>query len=418
MKRRSLLAAALAAGALAGAAGAAVHAQDTPAPAPAPAIPVDLSDPARLPDGRYSPERTQYRVHDARIVARVADPAGGPAWALRTFNAERLALQRPARTLDGARVVGRDRCVQLGRVQGDTFGWIYGDGRFHELGIEDQLLQCTAAKRPQVQARMAFPLTIADPAAPHITGSVVWGLLPGTHEATVSGSGAADGAAAVEDGAFLRVAGPDAHPDGATVTGNGHTVKLGPAPLPSSITSHFRFPALVPGTATVEAPAPDPAGGPRWGIPVARTSDGGACSAGPTRVVDGRAGGVDLRLALFFATTLTGEACRPLETRPNAKRACDAGIGYGSDPVEDAFLQRARSERRLLTGRLTIYAQCAADVVRVTVRTPRDIRTLFPSSVGHVILAVYDGDFVDGRVELTAHRRHGRAWRETLPLGF
>ena len=48
---------------------------------------------------------------------RIDDPAGGPPWALKVFDAERITLQRPARTLAKGRIVGRNRCVQLGRLR-------------------------------------------------------------------------------------------------------------------------------------------------------------------------------------------------------------------------------------------------------------------------------------------------------------
>ena len=51
-------------------------------------------------------------------------------------------------------------------------------------------------------------------------------------------------------------------------------------------------------------------------------------------------------------------------------------------------------------------------------RTPRDVRTLVPSPVGHAILAVYDGDFPAGELEITAHLRGGKTWTERHPLGF
>jgi hypothetical protein len=52
------------------------------------------------------------------------------------------------------------------------------------------------------------------------------------------------------------------------------------------------------------------------------------------------------------------------------------------------------------------------------VRTPRDVRTLVPSPAGHAILAVYDGDFPAGELEITAHLRGGKTWTERHPLGF
>ena len=61
---------------------------------------------------------------------------------------------------------------------------------------------------------------------------------------------------------------------------------------------------------------------------------------------------------------------------------------------------------------------CSADVERVTLRTPRDVRTLVPSAVGHAVLAVFDGDFVDGEFEFTAHLRGGKTVAPAQSLGF
>jgi hypothetical protein len=416
--------AALAAGLLAGAAGAAVHAQEPPAPGatPAPApIPVDPREPGRLPDGRYSASYVHYRVHSPRIAVRMDDPAGGPAWAVRVFDAERLTLRSPSRSLAKAHVIGRSRCVQLGRVQGSDFGWIFGDGRFHRTGIEDQLLQCTSRKRPKAIAKLASLMAVSDPAAPKLTQTLVWGYLPGASSAVVEGSGAADGAATVAGGAFLRLAGPDAHPRDASVSGGGKRVRFGNLGLPSRLPRGIEFPTIIPGTETIEAPAPDPAGGPRWGIAVAQTKEGTPCtSGGATQVVEGRGGYPDLRLALFTEGSMGAMSCRPLQTKPSAARPCDIGWGGGNaEELEgrDAFLAQARVERRLLAGRTMIYAQCSADVERVTLRTPRDVRTLVPSPIGHAILAVYDGTFVDGDFDLTAHLRGGKTWHQRQPLG-
>jgi hypothetical protein len=46
------------------------------------------------------------------------------------------------------------------------------------------------------------------------------------------------------------------------------------------------------------------------------------------------------------------------------------------------------------------------DVVAVTLRTPRDVRTIRP--VGGAFLAVYDGAFYGGTITATARTRDGR----------
>jgi hypothetical protein len=429
--RARLVASAVAVGVLAGAAGAAVHG-DGAAPARSTArspaaggVPIEpVRERGRLPDGRYDPSYVHLRVHRSRIALRVPDPAGGPDWAVRVLDADRLSLQRPARTLAGALVVGRNRCVQLGRLRGGTFGWVFGDGRFRRIGREERLLQCTSRKRPELMARFETTLAIDDPAAPRPVGTVVWGLAPGARSVRVAGTGAADGPAEVGGDAFLRLAGPDARPRaGARLEAGADTYPLGPRDiLPPQVGRKFRFPTIVPGTERVEARAPDPAGGPGYGVPVAETREGQPCAGSEGRVVADRLGDVDLRLALFAEPGgLTPTACRPLETAPTREHACDVGIDWRNvEEMEgvDAFLRRARIERRLLAGRTTVRAQCHADVERVTLQTPRDVRTLVPSPVGRVVLAVYDGEFPGGDLLVTAHFRGGGTWRDRMSLGF
>ncbi|HEX8087183.1 MAG TPA: hypothetical protein VF529_23090 [Solirubrobacteraceae bacterium] len=434
MRRRAVVAA-LVAGALAGAVAAAVAADDESRPVAATArsgdprpVPIAAPQrhPGRLPDGRYDPSRVHYRVHRPKIAVRVPDPAGGPAWAVKVFDAERISLRRPARSLRRGLIVGRNRCAQVGRLRDGAFGWVFGDGRFRRIGLEDRLVQCTSRRRPEPEARIETTLRIEDPAAPEPAATIVWGLAPGATEVRVAGFGN-DGPAATRFGAFLRVGGADDRPrDDARLLLGGRTVPLGGrrAPSPGELGGGhgLRFPTPIPGTERIEARAPDPAGGPGYGILVAETREGQPCGGGEGQVVGDRIGGVDLALGLFYGgETLSGQACRPLDTAPTPERACDVGTGFrNAEELEgnDLFLRRARIERRLLAGRTTIRAQCHPAVERVTLQTPRDVRTLIPSPVGHVILAVYDGDFPGGDVLVTARLRGGRTWRERVPLGF
>jgi hypothetical protein len=409
-----ILAAALVAGVLAGAAGAAVRAEEHAAP-----LPVESAKPfGHLPDGRYDARYTHYRVLKQRIAVRANDPAGGPAWAVKVFDADRVKLERSARSLTGAKVIGRDRCVQLGRVQGDDFGWVFGDGRFRRVETEEQLMQCMPRQWRKPMAQFTSALAITDPAAPKLTAGVVWGWLEDAPSVTVSGTEGADGPAPSSGGVFLRVAGPRARPlAAARAQGGGQTVELEAGGVPEHLAG--RFPTIVAGTERVEAPAPDPMGGPRYGVAVAETREGVPCVAGATHVVEGRSGSADLRLGRFAESVLTDVQCRPLTAKPTAERPCDWTTGFTAMPAEadDAFLRGARNERRVLAGRTTVTAQCSAEVERVTLRTQRDLRTLIPSPVGHAILAVYDGDFVDGDAELIAHLRGGRTWSTGLSFG-
>jgi hypothetical protein len=390
--------------------------------ASAASVPVGDVAPGRTDDGRYAPGWVQYRVTSSKLAVTLDDPAGGLPWVLRQFDADRVVVERATRSLAGARRVGRSRCVQLGRLRGATVGWVYGDGRFRPVGTEYPLLQCTALKRQVAVGTMASTLGLADVAAPTITGSVVWGYIPGAKEATVSGAGSADGAATVNDGAFLRLGGADARGGAVTVSGGAKTLRIGRGRLPSAITRGLTFPTILAGSDALEAPAPDPSGGPHWAMQVAQTEQGVPCVAGPSRVVGDRAGGVDLRLALFTGGGgLSSESCRPLEAKPNAERPCDIGWGGGNAEElegQDDFLAQARTQRRLLAGRTMVSGQCGADVERVTLRTPRDVRTLVPSATGRAVLAVFDGDFVDGELVLTYRLRGGKSVTERHPFGF
>lgn len=422
--KRSIITAALVAGALAGAAGAAVNAQEPPtAPPPqATATPTSVPVPTarergRDERGRYDPSLMHHRVRNATYPVRVEDPNGGLPWVVKAFDADRVAVDKPAKTLKGARIITRNRCYQVGRLQGKTFGWVFGDGVFRRTAYEDRLAQCTSRKRPTATARFFTTLTIVDPAAPKLAGSVVFGFLPGAPAVTIEGTGGADGQATTRDGVFLRVSGPGARPGG-QVTGGGRTEPINPpAELPPM--RHFEFPTIIAGTQVAEAPAPDPAGGPRWALVVAKTREGTPCVSASARVVEDRAGGVDLELGLFEETRLTSQACRPLETRPRPELPCDVGWGYGAGyDLTDPIVEQARVQRRVQDGRSIVWAQCSEDVERVTLQTPRDVRTLVPSPVGHAILAVYDGDFVDGKLKLTAHLKSGKTWTQEHSLGF
>jgi hypothetical protein len=329
---------------------------------------------------------------------------------LRSFDAERLSLRRAAATLRGARVVGRNRCVQVGRERGGRFGWVYGDGRFREVpGWEDQLTQCGSRRHPQIVLRHEEIVELRDPATPHATHDVLWGEAPGARSLALAGG---ERIRVGARGGFLVVAGKRAGLAGAVLVVDGRRrVSVG----------HAAGGDIKPGSERVEARAPDPAGGPPRGVLVAEDGEGRPCSAGDGQIVEGRVGGVDTRLGTFFAFTPgRSRGCEPFPRELPKRYACNINTGSGGEDFggEDPLLRRARIERRLLPGRATVRAMCRPEVDRVTVRTPHDIRTLEPSPFAHVIFAIYDGDFPTGDLVFTAHRRDGTTSEVTLPLGI
>ena len=89
--------------------GAAVVLADEPVP-PRPAVPVVAT---ATPAPTAAPARANASAE--RIVARAADPDGGRPWAIRRY---RLTEPRPT------------NCVEVGRLDGERFGWVDAGGSF------------------------------------------------------------------------------------------------------------------------------------------------------------------------------------------------------------------------------------------------------------------------------------------------
>jgi hypothetical protein len=176
----------------------------------------------------------------------------------------------------------------------------------------------------------------------------------------------------------------------------------------------------VPGSERIEARAPDPAGGPGWGVAVADRRGGGVCVGGASQVVGEQIGGVDTDLALFASGSFAPIGCRASGDGPSRRRPLWIGYSGGSaDPEQrDPLLRRARIERRVLPDRFELLAECHPSVERVTIRSPRDVRTLVPSERGHVVFALYDGGFPAGEIVVTAHLRGGGRHAERIPVAF
>jgi hypothetical protein len=71
------------------------------------------------------------------------------------------------------------------------------DGRFRRVptGSEYGLVQRTSFKRPSLSAKFESALDVADPAAPKLARSIVWGIAPNAPAVAVAGTDGADGAA-------------------------------------------------------------------------------------------------------------------------------------------------------------------------------------------------------------------------------
>jgi hypothetical protein len=375
----------------------------------------------RLPDGRYDAGRVHLVVDrpSVRVDVRIADPDGGPDWAMRTYTGERRSLRRPARTLAHPASRQRVRCAQLGRIVDGRFGWIFPGERFRAVDPArlSQLTACTSARRTRPLIMSGSPLVIAPDGAARIERAVLWGIAPaGTRDPRVTGQPVA--ASAIGRGGAVLVLGPA----GSTV-GNAAVTAVAPDGRRGSLISR---PPRLPGlhqvratNPTVEARVPDPAGGPPWAVLVGDTPGGGTCVIGTGRVVGDHVGGIDGSEGIFSDVARNPDGCSQSIALTHS-RPIDLGFGFANtDPERKGlFDDRARVERRLQPGRTAITVRCSPDVRSVTVSTPRDTRVLVPSAHGHVVFAVYDGDFTSGDIVVTATLRDGSHHRQTLPAAF
>ena len=162
----------------------------------------------------------------------------------------------------------------------------------------------------------------------------------------------------------------------------------------------------------------DPDGGPPW-ITGRGRLNGLSCRF-DGRLIAGRIATVtDGRNRVSFEPFSTGvfldrnprprKADRPLVIRVvNASYQLDARR-------QSAGPSDAQIARRTVPGRTLVTGSATSGVESITLRTPRDIRTLRPGP-GGLFMAVYDGAFYDGRIEAIAHMRDGRTITQTFPL--
>jgi hypothetical protein len=185
---------------------------------------------------------------------------------------------------------------------------------------------------------------------------------------------------------------------------DGHRTRFNRVQLPP-----YKGERSVAGTEFVAAQAPDPAGGTPWGFIGTRGTDGGLCLNNPGFLVGTRLGHVQDILGVFFSTGLAFLSRCGREPTRGYPMPIDTLIA-GGIPDDSA----GRIERRVLSNRIVFWGRVYKDVVSVTIRTPRDVRTLVPSSRAHAILAVYDGRFPGGNVTATARLEDGREVTRTL----
>ena len=367
-------------------------ARDTPAP---------VAGAGPSTSGRSAPLPIPRGV---RIAVRRPSAAGGADWAVRTFTS----------TMGGQRVL----CAQLGRLDGVRFGWIAPGGGLRPARFDsnDAPTVCDSRRFLERIGLQILRATItSDPSAGPLSPeqTITWG-----HTAAGVTRLRADGfvATPARGGAYLHVepgSGPRTRPTGELRFADGRRRRFDHArgilrPRAAGETPVAKL--------TIAIRVPDPAGGLPWAMLAARGSRGGICLTDPGRALGDRLGHLDTHLGLFQPDP-PGRPARCPDPRRPTTQAFPARLSTGLWSGPDVNPAGGRTQLRRLDGRTVISGRVHPDVVAVTLRTPRDVRTLIPARTGHAILAVYDGTFPAGRITATSQFHDGRRVTQNVTTG-
>ncbi|HEY6760196.1 MAG TPA: hypothetical protein VI318_11935 [Baekduia sp.] len=337
-----------------------------------------------------------------------ADPTGGPRWALRAFTGRETSQRGKTTTY---------RCFQIGlpgpggALREPLVGG--GAGRALALTFTDAA-QCTPTRASTAAPPAPVVRTsVRDPEAaePHVARVVVAGQLgPGVRRATLTGlPGGPRRLKLGRGGTYLMVLGPEA-------AGRALRVRAGGAAVVSKAANAFLAPAacrLVPGAYATIA---DPDGAAPW---VSGSSGTGArrCSF-VGQLVDRRLAVVDQGDGTLRPGPYSYARGSRHLGQTGAAAHVDLEVEGTDDPatpgLKPATVSRAQIARRTLPGRTFVSGYVSDDVVALTLRTPRDVRTIRPA--GGTFLAIYDGRFYGGEVVATARLRDGRTVTVRRPV--
>jgi hypothetical protein len=344
-----------------------------------------------------------------KIVRTAADPTGGPDWRLRTWTAH---VDRRTRISPG---MSREmRCFQAGLpATGGALRWPLAGGRTRTLGFTQRDGYCndihylaTKAAGPVVQT-MVDQAGSADPRPVRV---VVSGLLgAGVRSAQLLGAGEPRDLALGRDGAFLVVLGPEQ-------AGRALRVRLvrSDGAVELSHSDGLEAPCRLSVAGSVRVADPD--GAAPWAA--GNSHVGNRHCRYVSQVVDGRLAWVDEdhETVRFSPGSFSSGTDRQMSRRAAVTIEV---YGAGDRPQQpQGSPSPAQVARRTLPSRTLISGRARADVSSITLRTPRDVRTLTP--VGGNYLAVYDGAFYGGEIVVTAHLRDGRdvTVRQPASRGF
>jgi hypothetical protein len=360
-----------------------------------------------LPARETEPAPDVPLMRTVRETLRAGDPAGGPEWALRSWQ----GLPNP-RAYSGGSHPGRMLCTQVGVLEHGRLVEPRADGAPLALSVGGEYGVGGGCNEPQSLARfvsLAEAVTyVNDPYAyaPRPLRTVVSGqlALDATHPLLL-GAGAPRPLTLDANHAFMAVL-PGSYWDAPlriSATIDGRTVS-------ARALEAFTGPQAL---STPQARAPDPDGGAPWGF-----AAGAGESSATGRILDGRLATIEaLSGTLRAGPEGWGSGGSGQARRKPAQVRFDTQGGSEGNPLGQATgeLPPPEVERRTLPGRTIITGTAAADVVSVTLATPRDVRTLRPSGPEHAFIVVYDGQFFRGAITATIALRDGRTVTEPVP---
>jgi len=319
---------------------------------------------------------------DARIVATVPDPYGGPPWAVRTFTRPNVLF------LPGPRRVRRGtvECAQVGRMLRGRFVWIAPRAqRAAEVPVRttDNTV-CGGSGRAAVVGALRIPVGRPGASRPTIAATVVWGLSrrPGTGVVVRTREGDL-AMPALGDGARLVVRRGNHAVGAARVLADGRPVVRGVdnqeyAGGPSG--SAAIGPAL--DGLRIDGVIADP-GADRPRLLVSAARGGSRCWALTGSLVADEPVRVATALGVLAPSGLQCQV--PRRMAPGTWAGAGGSAGSGAQ----ANLERRRArERRVLPGHVDAVIAVPSDVVAVDVRNDAGVRTLRTVPVGDVRLAV------------------------------
>ncbi len=376
-----------------------------------------LSEPDDPPYREPVPTSEEFPPSSVPIQSTVretldaSDPAGGPEWALRSWQGR----PNPKARFGGSHP-SRFVCYQVGiRRGGQLFEPRFG-GSPHLLeagqeaggesgGCNETAYVADHNPVADVESYTDHPYAYA----PTPQRTVVSGMLPpDATDPLLLGAGAPRPLAIDANHMFLAVL-PGRYwrsSLGLSVVEHGRTI------APSAVSTRSAGPvSMVP-----QARAPDPDGGAPWGY--AAGADG---SSAQGRIVDGSLAGISEREGSIRNGPMewgSGGPCfehRRSRVCAFANRHSHAvefdvqgGAGEGLSEGAAPALTPPQIQRRTLEGHTIITARGEADVVSVTLATPSDVRTLRLAGPQHVFIVVYDGQFFRGAITATILLRDGK----------